>query len=182
MRVSPYAETLSSFFFLSTLRDKWSRASKTERENKEKESCCEMLSILTLLLPHLGHLFFRCHPSCQWQMTQPQSGGSGRQSPGTHSPQAKLVQDLVHLLATPSSLFLPPPIQSIQCPTSLTSFTWLLVSWFHSIPCSGTFLSSSLLFSFFFFLWDAVWLRTPASVGERVKYVRAWCPARGGVV
>lgn len=103
-RVGLYAEALSSFFssfFLSTLRNKWSRASETERENKERESCFEMLSILTVLLVHLGHLLFRCHLSCQWQMTQHQSGGSGRQPPGTHSPQAKLVQDLVHLLAPP---------------------------------------------------------------------------------
>lgn len=140
-------------FFLSTLRDKWSRVSKTERENKEKESSCEMLSILPVLLLHLGHLFFRCHLSCQWQMTQHPSGGSGRQSPGTLSPQAKLVRDLVHLPAP------PPPYSSSHpiYPASLSFFTWLLVSWFHSSPCSGTFLplslwlTVSLAFCFFFF-------------------------------
>lgn len=47
-------------------------------------------------------------------MTQQQSGGSGRQSPGTHSPQAKLVQDLVHLLA-------PPPPHSSSHPIYIVS-------------------------------------------------------------
>lgn len=97
-RVGLYAQALSSFF-LSTLRNKRSGASETERENENKENCFEKLSILTVLLLHLGHLFFCCHLSCQWQMTQHQTGGSGRPSLRTDSPQAKLVQDLVHLHA-----------------------------------------------------------------------------------
>lgn len=72
-----------------------------------------MLSILNVLLAHLGHLFFRCHLSCQWQMTQQQSGGSGRQSPGTHSPQAKLVQDLVYLLTPPPPYSSSHPIYAV---------------------------------------------------------------------
>lgn len=45
----------------------------------------------------------------------------------------------------------PAPIQSIQSPTPRTFFTWLLVSWFHSSPCSGTFLPLSFLFFKFFY-------------------------------
>lgn len=63
-RVGLYAQALSSFF-LSTLRNKRSGASETERENENKENCFEKLSILTVLLLHLGHLFFCCHLSCQ---------------------------------------------------------------------------------------------------------------------
>lgn len=53
-----------------------------------------------LLLMHLGHLFFHCHILCQGQMTQHRPRESGR----TNSPQAKLVQNLIHLLSTPTFL------------------------------------------------------------------------------
>lgn len=168
----------TELFFFLTLRNKWSGSSELVRENKEKESCCEELSILTVRLAHLGHLFFRCHLSRQWQMTQQQSGGSGRRSPGTRSPQAKLVQDLVHLRLLPLPAPLPP-LQSIQHPNGLLILLpGSLFSWFHSSPCSGTFLPLSVSRSLSFpsplsvcflipLLWDTVWLRTLASVGGK---------------
>lgn len=114
------------FFSLSTLRNKWLRASETERENK-RESCCEMLSILAVLLPHLGHLFFGCHHCWHWQMTQPQSGGFGRQSPGTYSPQAKLVQNLVHLFAPlPRPFLLVSNLHSVQQLSHSSLCSWSL--------------------------------------------------------
>lgn len=145
-------------FPLSTLRNKWSTASKLERESEERESCFKTLSTLTVLLVHLGHLFFRCHLSCQWQMTPQQPGGSGR----THSPQAKLVQDLVHLLAPPSSpSLLPSNLYSLQRLAHSSLGSWSLDFTPH---LAAAHFSLSLFFFFFFFkillLWDAVWLRT----------------------
>ena len=77
---------------------------------------------------HVGHLFFCCHLSWQWQMTQHQSGEFWRQSPRTYSPQAKLVQDPVHLLTAPPRRPPPPPIQSIHCPTALVLACGLMIS------------------------------------------------------
>lgn len=74
------------------------------------------------LLVHGGHLFFRCHLSCQWQMTQRQPGGTGR----THSPQAKLVQDLVHLPKPPHPRYHSPPIQSLH-PLAHSSHAFLIL-------------------------------------------------------
>lgn len=104
----------SEQFFLSTLRNKWSRASETEKKIRRGKAVCELLSILTSLLPHLGHIFFCCHLSWQWKMTQHHSGGFGRQSPGTYSPQAKLVQDVVHLLALPPRHSSSYPIYTVS--------------------------------------------------------------------
>lgn len=92
------------FFYLLAKRNKRSWVSETESDNKV------LLSILTALLLHLGHLLLSCHLPCQWQMTQHQSWGSRRRSPGTHPPQAKLAQDPIHLPHTS-----PPPPSSLLC-------------------------------------------------------------------
>lgn len=106
-----------------------------EAEKWEEESCVQMLSAARWMvfiddvisrdfwsyspsrpLMHGGHLFFCCHLSCQWQMTQRQPGGTGR----THSPQAKLVRDLVYLSNPPAPP--PPPLSSHSISTASRTF------------------------------------------------------------
>lgn len=134
--------------------------SETERENKEKESYHEILFILTVLLPHLGQLFFHCHLSCQWQMTPVRkiqetisryTFTSGQMCPGPcPSPRT-------------SSLPFFSPVYTV---TLTTLFTWFLVSWLHFsrwLFCS-LFLVCLCFFSLSLLLWDAVWLSTLACV------------------
>lgn len=153
--------------FLSTLRNKWSRASRLERENKERESCSETLSILTVLLAHLGHLFFSLSPPLPvtddtagarriWETVSRNTFTSGQTCPGPRPSPPH------HLLS------IPPPIQSVHCPASRTFLTWLLISLLtlqrHISPSPANCPSLLLFFSFFHFFillpCDAVWLRT----------------------